>query len=212
MEQLCAVLQFCYSKCSLEEMARVFEIEHEKGEEITVRESEECGYENAFLIALMSVKRVSEACVESVKRNVDEKLMTTLQSFVPSCLLPLSETYEQLLKARCGENVFRFVLLSQAALIPLYGALKMNADQLKNAFSLCKLALPSMSVHEVKKRSADTIFSYKNLAAIEALPAICAGNGEGVAGVWRVVEATMEIVEQYIPGKDTENNYVRKSD
>ena len=164
--------------------------------------------ESAFLFSLTSVKRVSEACVESVKRHVDEKLMTTLQAFVPSCLLPLSETYDQLLKARCGESVFRFVLLSQAALMPLYGALKMRSEQLKNAFSVCQLALPSMSAHEAKKRSADTIFSYKNLAAIEALPAICAGNGEGVAGVWRLVEATMEVVEEYIPGKDAENNYV----
>ena len=65
-------------------------------------------------------------------------------------------------------------------------------------------------MQEAKKRSAEIVFSYKNLAAIEALSVVCGGNGEGMKGVWELVEATLEIVEEYVPGKDNENNYVRQ--
>ena len=52
------------------------------------------------------------------------------------------------------------------------------------------------------------VFSYKNMAAVEALPVLVAGNGEGMGGVWRLVEATLEVIEEYVPKKDAENNYV----
>lgn len=127
-----------------------------------------------------------------------------------ACLLPLSTTYQELLQSPCGEAVFRHVLLAQAALLPLYGALDLTSEQLRNVFSVCQLALPEIPVQEAKKRSAEIVFSYKNLAAIEALSVVCGGNGEGMKGVWELVEATLEIVEEYVPGKDNENNYVRQ--
>ena len=42
------------------------------------------------------------------------------------------------------------------------------------------------------------------------LPAdgVKAGDGEGMGGVWRLVEATLEVIEEYVPKKDAENNYV----
>ena len=64
------------------------------------------------------------------------------------------------------------------------------------------------TVSEAKKRSTTDVFSYKNMAAVEALPVLVAGNGEGMGGVWRLVEATLEVIEEYVPKKDAENNYV----
>ena len=29
-----------------------------------------------------------------------------------------------------------------------------------------------------------------------------------MGGVWRLVEATLEVIEEYVPKKDAENNYV----
>ena len=72
------------------------------------------------------------------------------------------------------------------------------------------MTLPEIPAQEAKKRSAETVFSYKNLAAIESLSVVCAGNGEGMTGVWRLVEATLEVIEEYIPGKDNDNHYVRE--
>ena len=46
------------------------------------------------------------------------------------------------------------------------------------------------------------------MVAVEALPVLVAGNGEGMGGVWRLVEATLEVIEEYVPKKDAENNYV----
>lgn len=31
-----------------------------------------------------------------------------------------------------------------------------------------------------------------------------------MTGVWRLVEATLEVIEEYIPGKDNDNHYVRE--
>ena len=129
---------------------------------------------------------------------------------IVACLLPLSATYQELLQTSCGENVFRHVLLAQAALLPLYGALNLTSDQLYNVFKVCQLTLPEIPAQEAKKRSAETVFSYKNLAAIESLSVVCAGNGEGMSGVWRLIEATLEVIEEYVPGKDHDNNYVRE--
>lgn len=112
------------------------------------------------------------------------------------------------MEAKCGEGVFRSVLPAQAALLPLFGALKMVPEQLHGALSICRLALPKVTVSEAKKRSTTDVFSYKNMVAVEALPVLVAGNGEGMGGVWRLVEATLEVIEEYVPKKDAENNYV----
>lgn len=113
------------------------------------------------------------------------------------------------MKAHCGEALFRFALIAQATLTPLYGALELTAEQVRGAYSVCSMALPSLSAQDARKLPADEVFGFKNIAAIEALCVLCAGSGEGVSGVWRLVEATLEVIEEYIPGKDTENNYVR---
>ena len=87
------------------------------------------------------------------------------------------------MEAKCGEGVFRSVLPAQAALLPLFGALKMVPEQLHGALSICRLALPKATVSEAKKRSTTDVFSYKNMAAVE-------------------------VIEEYVPKKDAENNYV----
>ena len=120
----------------------------------------------------------------------------------------MSKTYAQILEAKCGEGVFRRVLRAQASLLPLFGAQKMVPEQLHGTLSICRLALPEATVSEAKKRSTTDVFSYKNMAAVEALPVLVAGNGEGMGGVWRLVEATLEVIEEYVPKKDAENNYV----
>ena len=57
--------------------------------------------------------------------------------------------------------MFRSVLPAQAALLPLFGALKMVPEQLHGALSICRLALPKATVSEAKKRSTTDVFSYK---------------------------------------------------
>lgn len=107
--------------------------------------------------------------------------------------------------------MFRSVLPAQAALLPLFGALKMVPEQLRGALSICRLALPKVTVSEAKKRNTTDVFSYKNMAAVEALPILVAGSGEGMGAVWKLVEATLEAIEEYVPKKDAENNYVEAS-
>ncbi|CBK25543.2 uncharacterized protein [Blastocystis hominis] len=98
-----------------------------------------------------------------------------------------------------------------ATLCPIYGYLGLQAEQARIAFFICKATLPSMKPEEAMKNSPDFVFDSRNLAAIEALSRLTKGNGEGVENVWKLVEATMEVIEEYIPEKDQSNNYVRSS-
>lgn len=83
VKEVCALLQACFSKCSVEELAGVLE---EEKENMNVREESSCGNEGGFLLCLMCVEHVSEGCVESLKKPLgqDDSLLTTLQSFVSS--------------------------------------------------------------------------------------------------------------------------------
>ena len=48
------------------------------------------------------------------------------------------------------------------------------------------------------------------LKVVRMMPNTPAQVGEGMTGVWRLVEATLEVIEEYIPGKDNDNHYVRE--
>ena len=82
VEEVCGLLQACFSKCSMEELEAVFD---EEKESMSVREESACGNEGGFLLCLMCAERVSEGCVESLKQDMDEQspLLSALRSFVP---------------------------------------------------------------------------------------------------------------------------------
>ena len=83
VKEVCALLQACFSKCSVEELAAVM---GEKKENMSVREESVCGNEGGFLLCLMCVEHVSEGCVESLKQPLGQNgdVLTVLQSFVSS--------------------------------------------------------------------------------------------------------------------------------
>lgn len=123
-------------------------------------------------------------------------------------LIPAGAALQELAEEQCGESLFRSVLRSLAALCPIYGALQLQAEQAQLAFFICKATLPASKPHEALKASADSVFSPRNLAAIEALCALCGGSGEGLANVWRLVVAALVAVDEYVPQRDGDNHYV----
>ena len=87
----------------------------------------------------------------------------------------------------------------------MYG---LKAEQATIAHFVCTAALPSMKPKDAFKKTVDSIFTSRNLAAIEALVLLCKGTGKGLETCWKLVTATLEVISEYIPSKDNENNYV----
>ena len=120
----------------------------------------------------------------------------------------VTELLQSLIDEPCGEALFSFAVQTMAACSPVYGRLQLFAEQASIAHFICNAALPDMKPKDAFKKSVDSVFTARNLASIEALPTLCRGSGEGLQHVWKLVLATVEVVEEYIPEKDSENNYV----
>lgn len=124
-------------------------------------------------------------------------------------ILTIANTvYQQLASKHCGETIYKCCLQSLAALCPLYGMYNLKTEQASIAYFVCSAALPSMKPKDAFKKTVDSIFSSRNLAAIEALTALCKGKGKGLETCWRLLIPTLEVISEYIPSKDNENNYV----
>ena len=123
-------------------------------------------------------------------------------------LTEASSLYQQLADRHCGEVIYRCCIQSLASLCPLYGLFGLQAEQAQIAYYVCSASLPSMKPKDAQKKTVDSIFSSKNLAAIEALVVLCKGKGKGLETCWKLVASTVEVINEYIPSKDNENNYV----
>lgn len=116
--------------------------------------------------------------------------------------------YQRLTDKHCGETIYKHCLQSLASLCPLYGMYALKAEQATIVHFVCSAALPSMKPKDAFKKTVDSIFTTRNLAAIEALVLLCKGTGRGLETCWKLVAATLEVISEYIPSKDNENNYV----
>lgn len=175
-------------------------------------EAENESWEWACVRALYCLRAFVSACGEALSAfpaDLPSETRDALKAFAEDKLVSIGSEYQQLAEDQCGEDLFNFLLQCMATLCPIYGYLGLQAEQARIAFFICKATLPSMKPEEAMKNSPDFVFDSRNLAAIEALSRLTKGNGEGVENVWKLVEATMEVIEEYIPEKDQSNNYVR---
>ena len=169
-------------------------------------------WEWACIRTLYCLRAFVSTCGEAVSSfpsDLPSETRDALKAFAEDKLVSIGSEYQQLAEDQCGEDLFNVLLQCMATLCPIYGYLGLQAEQARIAFFICKATLQSMKPEEALKSSADFVFDSRNLAAIEALSRLTKGNGEGVENVWKLVEATLEVIEEYIPEKDQSNNYVR---
>ena len=174
-------------------------------------EEENESFEWACVRSLYCLRGFVNACGEAFSElpsDLPSETRDALKAFGEDRLTAIGSEYQQLAEDQCGEELFNFLLQCMASLCPLYGFLGLQAEQARIAFFICKATLPSMKPEEALKSSADVVFDSRNLAAIEALSRLTKGTGEGLENVWKLVEATLEVIEEYIPEKDADNNYV----
>ena len=123
-------------------------------------------------------------------------------------LTQVVELLQAMIEEPCGEALYAFAIQTMASCVPIYGRMGLFVDQVRIAHAICASALPDLKPTDAFKKSIETVFNARNIASVEALPTLCKGSGEGLHFVWRLVLATVEVIEEYIPEKDSENNYV----
>ena len=123
-------------------------------------------------------------------------------------LTQVVELLQAMIEEPCGEALYAFAVQTMASCAPIYGRMGLFVDQVRIAHAICASALPELKPRDAFKKSIETVFNARNIAAVEALPTLCKGSGKGLHFVWRLVLATVEVIEEYIPEKDSENNYV----
>ena len=190
----------------------------EDSEEDDEEEDEEEVGENERLccLAYHCTTRLIEACIDQLHHLED--IHEQMASFVKSVhlksfsfidtLTTADSLYQSIAEKQCGETIYKCCLHSLASLCPLYGLYDLKAEQAVVVHFVCVNALPSMKPKDAFKKSVDSIFTSRNLAAIEALAMLCKGNGVGLETCWKLVTATLEVIHEYIPSKDNDNNYV----
>lgn len=179
----------------------------------TVREEEEESREDEELVIRVFF------CLQAIVANTSESELpadacaafckgTTRPSESHTDNLPqVTELLQSLIDEPCGEALFSFAVQTMAACSPSMAACSCSRSSRHCALHLRRGAA-DMKPKDAFKKSVDSVFTARNLASIEALPTLCRGSGEGLQHVWKLVLATVEVVEEYIPEKDSENNYV----
>lgn len=193
--------------------ARVATDSNEEGDEEATEEENE-SVEWVCMRSLYCLRAFVTACGDALSAfpsDLPSETKDALKAFAEDKLTSIGSEYQQLAEDQCGEELFNFLLQCMAMLCPIYGFLGLQAEQARIAFFICKATLPSMKPEEALKSSADIVFDSRNLAAVEALSNLTKGSGEGLENVWKLVEATLEVIEEYIPEKDAGNNYVRSA-
>ena len=174
--------------------------------------------ERLCCLAYHCTTQVIQACISQLYQGDQGDQASQMAEFVKSIhkshfwildtLTTADALYQSLADKQCGETIYKCCLQSLASLCPLYGQYDLKAEQAVVVHFVCVNALPSMKPKDAFKKSVDSIFTSRNLAAIEALVLLCKGNGVGLETCWKLVTATLEVIHEYIPSKDNENNYV----